>query len=153
MAARGKKGKGLEKIFHKWLLSMGFPKNGIRRSVRTKWQQQDFLGCDILACRDGCLWFVQLSTSKSMTKRRRRIEEIEWPPVLFPSQPFLELPKDVRGSSSILVSVVSHERIEHPADRRQFTNHWRISDLRDGEWMEPYAIEFDMKAVEKEKFR
>lgn len=52
-----------------------------RRAVRTKWQKQDFFGCDVIGKRaDGVHVYVQVTAGQhsAVTARRRKLEDIPW---------------------------------------------------------------------------
>ena len=45
------------------------------------------------------------------------------------------------------VSLVTQETVQDPANRSRNKYYWRVEDYVNGEWREPIAVEFDMKAV------
>lgn len=140
MANRGTKAQTAELLFYKWLILTGYPRDGLRKAVRAKYQKQDFLGCDVLACRDGRLWFVQLTTIGGTSDRRRKLEKLQWG--LLPAL------------AGIRISIACHERIPRPENRNLFDHYWVVEDYLGGDkWGEKEAIPFDKKAVEAVKVK
>jgi len=125
---RGLSGTDAEREFGRWLEARGW---WVCRAVRTRFQRQDFWGAfDVLALfgprsarrRSAIVWAAQVTTAKGATARRRRIEAQDWP-------------ADWR------VSLVTHERVPDPANRRRSKSYWKIQDWDGSEWSAPVAEE------------
>jgi len=133
VTARGLSGKKAEVAFEKFLIDRGWQTER-RKAVTTKVGKKfvtfsnDLFGCiDVLGLKPDesngkSTWGAQVTTQKGANARRRKIEKIRWP-------------------ASWRVSLVTHERVPDPADRRKNKSFWRISDYVGGEWKPAVAME------------
>ena len=146
---RGKRGAGgteAQTLFARWLRHEGWLVAAAGK--RVKFQTSDLFGClDALALLDGdgedtIVWGAQVTTAEgrhaSSSERKKKLEAVVWP-------------------DAWRISLVNHERVPDPADRKHTLDYWRVQDLalvvggRSGAraWEKPRAVLFSRAAVEE----
>ena len=98
-------------------------------------RQNDLFGCvDLLGIRRGLVftdetWAVQVTTESGRSKRRRKMEMVEWP-------------------ISWRISIVSHETMYDPARKRGKLDFLKIQDYTGGKWCNYEFVAIDVKGLE-----
>lgn len=141
---RGEKGYKAEDLFAAWLRMNGWlvqQAGKQRRPIKTPkglfYPADDFFGAfDGVAIKnledEWEEWWWQVTTQGGRSMRRRRIEAEEWP-------------------EGWLISIVSHEQTEDPANRARRKHYWKTEYYSPYEvppWHQPLATAFDMAALE-----
>lgn len=136
--ARGSKDKVAERLFHKWLIHSGYPKDNISKAVSSRFNREDILGCDLVIYHDGKFWGVQVTTASGVTARKRRLENFGF-----------------KTTRKFRISIATHEPVRDPANRTRKLHYWRIQDyLGDEQWAEPVAEgPWDRKEIEAVSLR
>lgn len=131
-SARGLKGAEAERKLEHWLQRRGFHVHHFKKvHVRKKSGGFRTIGhdlfsvWDILAIRADDTHAYQVTTQAGLTARRRKIEAHSWP-------------------SSWRCYLVTHERVDDPADRRKTKEYWKMIEYRGGGWLAPRAVEVDV---------
>jgi len=148
--SRGTKDKEAELLLHKWLLSKGYLVHKAARAGFIRMpggqsfcQSHDIFGCfDILALQKKGLcppefpqsWLLQVTTQAGLPARRKKIDAVS-----------------DKIPDNILISLVTHERTQDPANRSRSKNFWRMQNWNHDtkSWNEPTAVEFHAGEIRK----